>query len=234
MLLQHSVGSLQNLEALAEIHKLGELGNHAGPVEPSAGLSMGGSSDGCADGRPAVKTTRCDSTTAAMAFLSTLKFSIDDIDGDAASLEDCLGKGRCPGCSKWARLYCPHCVRSVVPIPEPLHLGLQVLIFRHPKEAAAKSSATPLPLLSPDVQVSEWRPPCGSQDLLFLQSPGTWLVYPSESAVDVSHVKWEEVQRIVLVDSRWKHARTGLSGKASQISGIFDFVVFFCFQAQLL
>ena len=146
-----------------------------------------------------VQVAKCEAVQTAMRFLSTLRFSID------GSFEEFLGKCLCPGCSKWVRLYCSQCVRSVVPLPEPLRLGLQVLILRHPKEPAAKSSATPLPLLSEDVRVVEWKP---SLDLELLK-PGTWLVYPSEDAVDAHSVPWEDVQRLVLVDSRWKHARTG-------------------------
>ena len=149
-----------------------------------------------------VQVAKCEAVQTAMRFLSTLRFSID------GSFEEFLGKCLCPGCSKWVRLYCSQCVRSVVPLPEPLRLGLQVLILRHPKEPAAKSSATPLPLLSEDVRVVEWKPSLDLEDLELLK-PGTWLVYPSEDAVDAHSVPWEDVQRLVLVDSRWKHARTG-------------------------
>ena len=153
------------------------------------------------------EAAKCTATRAAAAFLDTLELSI----GSRDSFEEFLQKSLCPGCSKWVRLYCSRCLQSVVPLPEPLQLGLQVLILRHPKEAAAKSSATPLPLLSPDISVREWRPGL-SKDLEFLGSPGTWLVYPSEDAVDASNMRWEDVRHLVLVDSRWKHARMGGGG----------------------
>ncbi|CAK9099292.1 unnamed protein product [Durusdinium trenchii] len=135
----------------------------------------------------------CDRAAQALSFLQRLNFSAP------ANLE----RAECPSCRKWVRLYCARCVRSVVELPEPLSLTLQVMILRHPKEAAAKSSATPLSLLSPDIQVREWGPHCVDQTW----EPGTWLAFPSEDATDASSVDWAEVTGLVLVDSRWKHAK---------------------------
>ena len=157
-------------------------------------------------GLGAARPSPCDSTAAALAFIDTLEISPPE---DDLVDFDFFRKGLCPGCSKWVRLYCSRCVRSVVPVPEPLQLGLKVLILRHPKEAPAKSSATPLPLLSPDVEVHEWGPGLGSESFECLRSSGTWLVYPGEAAVDARDVEWDGVKCLVLVDSRWKHARTG-------------------------
>lgn len=137
----------------------------------------------------------CEAATAALSFLKSLKFS------QAARV---AAKAECPECGKLVRLYCSNCIRSVVPTPEPLQLGLNVLILRHPKEAAAKSSATPLPLLSRDVQVEEWsKADCSAKTM----GPGTWLVFPSPDALDACNVDWSTVTGLVLVDSRWKHAR---------------------------
>lgn len=138
---------------------------------------------------------RCEAAEAALAFLDSLKFSCE---ADVTK----LARAECPKCGKVVRLYCAKCVQSVVPIPQ-LHLGLRVLILRHPKEAAAKSSATPLSLLSRDIQVCEW--PGGDFSPL---SPGTWLVFPSQDAIDASSVDWSGVTGLVLVDSRWKHAKS--------------------------
>jgi hypothetical protein len=118
-------------------------------------------------------SARCEAALAALTFLDTLKFSCD------ADATRSLLRSDCPDCGKAVRLYCTKCVQSVVPLPQPLDLGLQVLIFRHPKEAAAKSSATPLPLLSRDIEVCEWqsdncRANCSAM------GPGTWLVFPSQ------------------------------------------------------
>lgn len=142
----------------------------------------------------------CEAATAALSFLKSLKFS------QAASV---AAKAECPECGKLVRLYCSNCIRSVVPTPEPLQLGLNVLILRHPKEAAGKSSATPLPLLSRDVQVEEWssQADCSAMGPMGPMAPGTWLVFPSPDALDACNVDWSSVTQLVLVDSRWKHAR---------------------------
>eukprot|EP00434_Breviolum_minutum_P009273 symbB.v1.2.008173.t1/scaffold512.1/size193505/14 len=142
----------------------------------------------------------CEAATAALSFLKSLKFS------QAASV---AAKAECPECGKLVRLYCSNCIRSVVPTPEPLQLGLNVLILRHPKEAAGKSSATPLPLLSRDVQVEEWSPQADGSAMgpMGPMGPGTWLVFPSPDAWDACNVDWSSVTQLVLVDSRWKHAR---------------------------
>jgi hypothetical protein len=91
-------------------------------------------------------------------------------------------------------------------LPPPLDLGVKVLIYRHPKEPEVKSSASPLPLLSPDVSVKEWTVEAAADAATGL-SAGTWLVFPGEGAVDASAVEWASVSQLVLIDSRWTHAR---------------------------
>jgi len=118
-------------------------------------------------------SARCEAALAALTFLDTLKFSCD------ADATRSLQRSDCPDSGKAVRLYCTKCVQSVVPLPKPLDLGLQVLIFRHPKEAAAKSSATPLPLLSRDIEVCEWQSDNCRASCSAL-GPGTWLVFPSQ------------------------------------------------------
>ena len=118
----------------------------------------------------AMSVSRCDSSAAALSFLDTLKFSCE--------VESVAPRTECPVCGKAVRFYCSKCVQSVVKIPEPLDLGVQVLILRHPKEPAAKSSATPLPLLSAEIQVCEW----SKDDCSAMIGPGSWLVFPSEDS----------------------------------------------------
>ena len=64
-----------------------------------------------------------------------------------------------------------------------------MLILRHEKEPAVKSSCAPLPLLSADVDVPEWSPadPAASEAA---RAPGTWLVFPRDDAVDAGMVDW--------------------------------------------
>ncbi|CAJ1337100.1 unnamed protein product [Effrenium voratum] len=106
---------------------------------------------------------------------------------------------------RWGALYCCLCLRRLTSAPEPQDLGLPVLILRHPKETPPKSSAAPLPLLSQDITVHEWAGdtplPCADP------TPGTWLVFPRKDAADAEEVDWGSVKGLVLVDSRWKHAK---------------------------
>ena len=120
--------------------------------------------------------SRCEAALAALTFLDTLKFSCDTTGS--------LLRSDCPDCGKAVRLYCSKCVQSVIPLPQPLDLGLQVLILRHPKEAAAKSSATPLPLLSRDIEVCEWQSNSCPENCSAM-GPGTWLVFPSQEPVGI-------------------------------------------------
>lgn len=138
----------------------------------------------------------CDRAQSALAWLESLHFSVP-------APRD--GRDKCPSCGRAVRLYCATCLHSVVPLPEPLQLPLPVLILRHPKEPAAKSSAPGLALLS-DCAL---RP---SADALL---PGTWLVFPTEKALEASAVDWSEVKGLVLLDSRWKHAKAMLADDAS-------------------
>ena len=96
----------------------------------------------------------------------------------------------------------------MVPCPEPLQLPVQVVILRHSKEPAGKSSAPGLALLS-DCALR----PCAEE-----LPPGTWLVFPTESAQDASQVDWKEVKGLVLLDSRWKHAKAMLADDAGPSS----------------
>ena len=150
----------------------------------------------------------CERAALALSLLERLRFSVE--------ADDVGGRLECAECGKGARLYCSKCVRSVVKLPEPLSLGLEVLILRHPKEPAAKSSATPLSLLSPDIRVREWGDASGEECF----GPGTWLVFPSENAIDASLVDWAEVTGLVLVDSRWKHARSVVDDPKLQLRSL--------------
>lgn len=68
-----------------------------------------------------------------------------------------------------------------------------------------KSSTTPLPLLTSDVRMHDWSHD-GASLAACVSSPGTWLVYPRDDAVDTTAVEWDRVSQLVLVESRWKHA----------------------------
>ena len=60
--------------------------------------------------------------------------------------------------------------------------------------------------------MEEWSPQAdgsamGPMDPMGPMGPGTWLVFPSPDALDACNVDWSSVTQLVLVDSRWKHAR---------------------------
>ncbi|CAE8621108.1 unnamed protein product, partial [Polarella glacialis] len=140
---------------------------------------------------------RCEPAQAALDFLTNLRLSA----GARVAADASAGGARfeCEGCGKATRLYCTRCLRSSLPLPPPLSLGLQVLVLRHPKEPAAKSSAAPLPMLASDVEVREWSPSLpehdgdGTDAPSAPLAPGTWLVYPTASAAEASEVNWTEV-----------------------------------------
>merc|ERR1712226_397967 len=113
----------------------------------------------------------------------------------------------CELCQRVGRLYCARCPWTPLAVPKPLQLGVKALIISHPKEPIHKSSCGALPLLSPDdVELLEW-PKDGGKGKADHPS-GTWLVFPREDAVDAMDVDWTSVTKLVLIDSRWKHAKS--------------------------
>eukprot|EP00930_Biecheleria_cincta_P055062 TRINITY_DN41435_c0_g1_i1.p1 TRINITY_DN41435_c0_g1~~TRINITY_DN41435_c0_g1_i1.p1 ORF type:complete len:320 (-),score=62.86 TRINITY_DN41435_c0_g1_i1:117-1076(-) len=110
----------------------------------------------------------------------------------------------CGVCGHNTRLYCLRCLWTPLPLPR-LDFDLHVLVLRHEKESAAKSSSAPLPMLAPKaVQVVEWQ---GTTTAEATVKPGAWLVFPRRDATDAAQVDWTKVSQLVLIDSRWKHAK---------------------------
>lgn len=115
---------------------------------------------------------------------------------------------KCPECGrKTATLFCPLCIKGVLPLPERIQLGLEVHILRHPREPASKSSAAGLPLLADDIHCHD----LGSATITdylgnLLSREGMWVVYPSPHAVPTSCVDWSKVSSIMLIDCRWAQA----------------------------
>jgi len=146
----------------------------------------------------------CAPARAALDFLDGLSLS-----PEARAMAEAARDSRfqCERCGKTTRLYCSRCLCTALPLPPPMRLGVQVRIWRHPKEHPAKSSAEPLQMLAPgDVEVLEWTAAAAAAAAQEPPQDGTWLVFPREDAVDTTEVDWRGVSRLVLIDSRWGHA----------------------------
>jgi len=151
-------------------------------------------------------TEDCKLKAAGMAFLDKLRLSDAARRAAAAS----MASFECERCHKLCRLYCAGCCWSALDLPCRLQLGLDVSIACHPKEPASKSSCGPLPLLAEGVYLYEFDPaskPSATEGGGIEHGPGSWLVFPREDAVDAANVDWTGVSKLVLIDSRWKHAQ---------------------------
>lgn len=127
----------------------------------------------------------------------------------------------CPQCGRSRARYCPDCiiplsrpeavagpdeqtvghVRSPVP---PFRLPLRIVVVKHPKEAASKSSAVHAAVLCPDqTRLLHW--PELPDDL----DENTLLLFPDESAVSVEDlgVDLSNVHTALFLDGTWTQAR---------------------------
>lgn len=156
------------------------------------------------DERPLGDTRTCPNVDTAFGYLNSLNWGIEAREAYEAAEEN--SQFECNECGRAARLYCGRCVTTPLALPRHFQLGVNILVYRHPKESKLKSSSTPLPLLTPEVVVKEWSPESMIESASGNQ-PGTWLVFPREDAVDATEVHWDEVSQLIVLDSRWGHAK---------------------------
>eukprot|EP01083_Nonionella_stella_P137849 419441_1 len=132
------------------------------------------------------------------------KFSLD--------IELLLTQSRqqCGYCGKSSHLYCPYCK---VPFPISTHsisnpympfptitLPIAVDIIRHPKEMVHVCSSVHACIVAPQqVRMYEYPnvPALSAQD-------GVYLLYPSEKATFIDEMDLSNVNKIVVIESRWK------------------------------
>lgn len=99
-----------------------------------------------------------------------------------------------------------------------LNLPVDVTVIRHPKEKISKSSIVPAKILAPDnveiihtIEVPETvRRGKDDEKAEEFDPDSVVLMFPSDTAVEISTMKPEELQkikRVILIDSTWDQTK---------------------------
>ena len=115
-----------------------------------------------------------------------------------------LGAGvrvACPQCSRRCVFFCESChIPLGVSLPA-VRLPLRVEILRGKEETDARSTASALASLSPDVRI--WRLPAFPPNV---NPSRTLLLYPSPTSVPVSSIDVRDFDSLLVIDTTWGRA----------------------------
>jgi len=112
-------------------------------------------------------------------------------------------RSNCKKCGKRQHIYCNYCMCDLDGGLPKLRLPINLTILRNKREARKKSSGIHAKIICPE-SVEEV---LYSPEISPFNEPGTWLLFPGENAMyieDMSKEQFEQVKRIVVIETTWK------------------------------